>query len=331
MLRPVAAALLGAALSITAPAAGAQTVIKIGSPSVNDTIHHWMQSYKAAVEKAAPGRLTVEIYPASQLGPVPRMIEGAQLGSIEMVIVPADFLGGVDRRLTVVGAPGVFKDQMQGFKTMHDPEFVQPYASAAAAKGLQLLGSNCDSYSTFAFRTPVATLNDFAGKKVRILGSGFETEMLRRMKASPVVMTLGEVPTALQQGVLDGSKSGLVVFPAQKYQSVARYLVGTQESLLCTVKFASKAWFDKLPADLQKVLQEQAARVDVEEQSFAIEFTRSAMRQWQDGGGVVTEWSGEDRAEFAKRLQSVAEDVAAKDGSIRDIYSVMKRVARKFE
>ena len=58
----------------------------------------------AAVEKESGGRIKGEVYPASQLGPIPRQIEGAQFGAIQCVINPPEFFVGVDERYEVMTA-----------------------------------------------------------------------------------------------------------------------------------------------------------------------------------------------------------------------------------
>src|SRR5258706_1233539 len=89
MLRLLAAT-LGLLAVFAAGDAAAQTkiVVKIGSITMNDTVHNMMKVFKAKIEQRAGERITVEIYPASQLGAIPRQIEGVQLGTQEMLSAP---------------------------------------------------------------------------------------------------------------------------------------------------------------------------------------------------------------------------------------------------
>jgi TRAP-type C4-dicarboxylate transport system substrate-binding protein len=64
------------------PASAADFVMKFGTATINETQHQFIKFYKDEVEKASNGRIEVQIYPASQLGPIPREIEGVQLGNI---------------------------------------------------------------------------------------------------------------------------------------------------------------------------------------------------------------------------------------------------------
>src|SRR5688500_12612587 len=95
------AALVIASLPLAAPAVAAEFTMKFGTATFNDTQHQFIKFYKEALEKASGGRIEVAIYPRSELGPIPRMIDGLQLGTIEAYIGPADFYVGVDPRFGV--------------------------------------------------------------------------------------------------------------------------------------------------------------------------------------------------------------------------------------
>ena len=103
-------AVLGAVLGAL-PASAADFVMKFGTATINETQHQFIKFYKDEVEKASNGRIEVQIYPASQLGPIPREIEGVQLGNIQGYIGPVDFFVGVDPRFGVFSAPMLFRDE----------------------------------------------------------------------------------------------------------------------------------------------------------------------------------------------------------------------------
>src|SRR5580658_3710331 len=70
------------------PAAAADFVMKFGTATINETQHQFIKFYKEQVEQASGNRIEVQIYPASQLGPIPQEIQGVQLGSIQGYIGP---------------------------------------------------------------------------------------------------------------------------------------------------------------------------------------------------------------------------------------------------
>src|SRR5271154_6917603 len=142
-----AAALAG--LIPIVPAKAADFVMKFGTPTINDSQHQFLRLYKAQVEKASAGRIEVQIYPASQLGPAPREIEGVQLGDIQGFIAPVDFFVGVDPRYGVFSAPLVFRDDANTAATVHDPAIQQAMFDMVMPKrmvGIATLSLNSSNY-----------------------------------------------------------------------------------------------------------------------------------------------------------------------------------------
>src|SRR5271169_2956896 len=79
--------------------------MKITLATINDQIHAFAKNFAAALEKNSGGRIKPELYPASQLGPIPRQAEGVQFGAIQCQLVPPEFLVGIDERFEVMAAP----------------------------------------------------------------------------------------------------------------------------------------------------------------------------------------------------------------------------------
>src|SRR5258708_8290173 len=82
-------------------------VMKIGTPTVNDTPEAFVALFAPMVEKDSGGRIKIELYSASKLGPMAREIEGLQFGSIEGAIMPPEFFVGADKRFQVLPPPGL--------------------------------------------------------------------------------------------------------------------------------------------------------------------------------------------------------------------------------
>lgn len=325
-----AATLCAAALALTLSApAGAQTVIKIGSPTIKESVHHWMQNFEKRIEKRAGGRYDVQVYPASQLGSIPRMVEGAQLGTNELVMVPPDFLVGIDQRYQVLSAPGIFKDQAHGFRTVQDPEFKEAFWNIGETKGIKMIGMFCPADTNYATREPIRKIADFKGKKLRVFPSAMEREMMNRLGASAAPMSLSEVLPALQRGVLDGAKSGMVIFVAFKYQHTAKYVTRTNESLICVPTLASKIWFGKLSEADRKMILEEARANDDEMQPKSEKFNANIYDAWKKLGGELITFSEAEQAKFGDMMRSVGDEVVKGKPEVREMYELLKKVAAR--
>src|ERR1700678_2441516 len=193
-------------------------VMKLATATLNDGQHEWMKRFAAAIEKRSGGRIKAELYPASQLGSIPRMIEGTQLGSIQIWVGPPEFLVGVDQRFELLSVPGLFQNEQQALKTIADPEFSKAFLAVGANKGLIGASLFITGPAAFDMRAPMRRLADLKGKKVRVLASPFQMEQLTRLGGTGVPLSLGDVLPALQQGTLDGALGALPVFSALQYQ-----------------------------------------------------------------------------------------------------------------
>src|SRR6202034_42772 len=198
------------ALSLGAPSAQDKIyTMKISLPTLNDPSYFFAKSYAAALEKDSGGRIKPEIYPASQLGAIPRQIEGTQFGAIQCAVIPPEFFVGVDERFEVMAAPGLVNSMAQGQKVAADPEVEKLMFSLGANKGLHGVAMFMNSPQSVVSKTPIRHLADFKGKKLRVLASPFQMVPFGKLGTTPVAMTLGDVVPAIQQGAIDGAVGGI--------------------------------------------------------------------------------------------------------------------------
>ena len=209
------------ALTVSLGAASAQDKIytmKISLPTLNDPSYFFAKNYAAALEKDSGGRIKPEIYPASQLGAIPRQIEGTQFGAIQCAVIPPEFFVGVDERFELMAAPGLVSSMEQGQRVAADPEALKLMLGLGADKGLHGVALFMNSPSSVISKTPIRHLADFKGKKMRVLASKFQMPPIAPIRATPVAMTLADVVPAIQQGAVDGAVGGIVVWTPMHFQ-----------------------------------------------------------------------------------------------------------------
>jgi TRAP-type transport system periplasmic protein len=319
-------------LVLTQGAARAQDktyTMKITLATINDQIHAFVKNYAAALEKNSGGRIKTEVYPASQLGAIPRQTEGVQFGAIQCQVVPPEFLVGVDERFEVMAAPGLVLSMAQGQKLAADPEVLKLMLSLGADKGLHGVGLFMVNPAAIAAKTPIRTLADFKGKKVRIFASKFQSEAFDRLGATPVAMSLGDVLPALQQGAIDGAVASTAVFSAFHYQDAAKYVTETGQPAIFAVVEISKKWYDTLPSDLQQIIDKTAAQETVTVNPQAMEITENSRKAWEAGGGELLKLPPDQQQTFLQLLSSVGADVSAQKPLLNAAYKIVSDAAAR--
>jgi TRAP-type C4-dicarboxylate transport system substrate-binding protein len=309
----VALAMATALLASSSPAHAQDSktyVMKLSTATLNDTQHEWMKRFAAAVEKDSGGRIKPELYPASQLGSIPRQIEGAQFGSIQGWIGPPEFLVGVDERFEALSAPALFTSQAQDVRVIFDPPVRNMLLGLGANKGLMGIGLFPLGPSSVASKKAVRHFADFKGMKIRVLASPFQLEMVKRMDGSPVAMTLADVLPALQQGAIDGALSTITVFTTLHYGDAAKYSIEIGQPYVNTIAELSKKWFDALPADLQNILRDDGAKVSKDIIPWVNEFFASQQKVWTDKGGEMINLPADEQAAMIAKFASVGNDLS---------------------
>jgi TRAP-type C4-dicarboxylate transport system substrate-binding protein len=321
--------LLGSLSPTLVRAQTSPAILKLGTQTLNDSQHEWMKIFARLIETNSKGQIKVELYPASQLGTGPRMIEGTQFGAIQGFVGPPEFLAGVDSRFEVLGSPGLFKNAEHANRTLQEPEFNKAFLALGANKGLKGVGLFISGPTIFNMRSKTAKLSDLENKKIRVFAAAVQMEQIRKMKATPVPMPLGEVLPALQQGTIDGVMSVLPVLTALRYYDAAKYILESEQAMVSVVTVLSKIWYDKLPKELQAVIDDAGQKASIEVFPWAVDFIVKQRQVWQANGGEITRLSPDEQKQMSEMLLPIGAQVAAGKPDQAAIYEILRQSAQK--
>ena len=304
-------------------------VMKITLPTLNNSTHQFAKNYAAAIEKDSGGRIKPEIYPSSQLGAIPRQIEGTQFGAIQCVILPPEFFVGVDERFEVMAAPGLVNSMEHGQRLAADPAVRKLMLGLGADKGLHGVGFMMASPSSLISRTPVRHLADMKGKKYRVLASQFQTVPFGQLGANPVALTLGDVLPALQQGAIDGAVSALKNFVAMHFGDTSKYVTEIGQPAIFTVIELNKKWYNSLPPDLQQIVDKDGDRESLAVAPQALEIANGARKDWVDGGGELISLPPDEQASMLKTLMAAGKEVASAKPQVSAAFQIVTEAAQR--
>lgn len=305
---------LMAALLTPGPAAHAQDktfTMKLSTATINDTQHEWLKRFAALIEKNSGGRIKAEIYPASQLGSIPRQIEGVQFGSIQGWMGPPEFLVGVDERFEAPSSPGLFSSVDQVMKVFQDPPVQKMIYDFGTAKGLVGVGFAPIGPSSILSKKQVTKLDDLKGMKIRVLASQFQLELIRRMGGSPIAMTLADVLPGLQQGTIDGTLTTMTIYTTMRYYDAGKFVINTDQPYVNSIGVMSKKWMDTLPPDLQKVVSDAGAKVTAEITPYVKEFFAEQVKIFTTtGGGTISNLPKAEHDAMIAKVSTIGDDLS---------------------
>jgi TRAP-type transport system periplasmic protein len=303
--------------------------MKISLATLDDALHQYAKNYAAAVEKDSNGRIKPEVYPASQLGSIQRQAEAVQFGAIQCQIVAPDFLVGIDERFEVLAAPGLVTSWAAGQRLAADPALRSLMLGLGADKGLHGAGLFMAGPSSIIAVKPIRQLADFKGKKIRIFASQFESVAMQRLGAIPKPMTLADVLPALQDNSIDGAITSISNDNTMHYVNAAKYVTEIGQPFIFGIVEISRKWYDSLPADLQQIVDSDAASQAAAINPQAIQINDQARNAWTSGGGELVNLSNDEQSALLKIIASVGDEVSSTKPSLSAAYKVVTEAAQR--
>ncbi|MFD2794722.1 C4-dicarboxylate TRAP transporter substrate-binding protein [Promicromonospora vindobonensis] len=226
----------------------------------SEPFHQGFLDWAEAVEERTDGGLTIEVYPAAQLGVEEDIIEQIQGGANIGQNTDAARLGQYVEDIAVMNGP-YFADDLAEVERLAESETLQGYLDELEQQGLKVISFNwVQTHRHFFTNEPVDTPEDLDGLRIRTPGSPIWQESVRALGAEPVAMDFGEVYPGIQQGAVDGAELVYANIPGGNLQEVLSHASETGHILLINFEVVSSEWFDSLPTEYQEILVEEADR-----------------------------------------------------------------------
>ena len=320
-----------AAAAVVTPASAADFTLKWGVVTRGDMQEKFGHKLAEILPKATNGRVEVKVFPGGQLGNPAALLEGVQLGTIEGYENPADFFSGVDARYGTFSIPFLFRDTAHANKTLADPELNAYILDMAESKGLVGVNLAVAAESLyFGAKKPLRTLADFKGLKLRVNATPAERARMAALGATAVPMGLPEMITSLQNGVIDGTMSGISIYTNFNLHNVGKTLTETHDTLLISFGALSKAWLDKLPPDLRKIVVDEARKLQPWARQTAVDEVVELRGKWVEKGGEIITLPAADQAELEKRLKPIGAEVTKSDPVLKAFYDKLQATSAKY-
>ena len=315
------------ALGTIRPAQAADFTMKMGVVSAEDAETNYLRLIKEAVEPASRGRIQAQIYTRGQLGSQSASIQGLQLGTIEAFITPADFYSGIDPRMGVLSFPFLFKNRAHANRVLADPAVAEKISTMLDAKGIVGCGQVATADVRYMLRSQLHTVADFNGKKMRINGTDAERERFRRLGVTAVPMNLADMITALQNGTIDGSGSGITIWVNFNLETISKELLQVEDTLIISYCAMSKKWLDTMPADLRSMVIKQSRAQFEQGVKISDEFVASLTKKWEDRGAKTNHLSDAEQKDIYGKLNTVGDTVTQGKPELAAFYKELKAVS----
>jgi tripartite ATP-independent transporter DctP family solute receptor len=280
MFTVLAAAILSLVFSFSsgkllAANAGQPYVIRIADsqPETSTVVQH-IRMFGNLLSEKTNGRITIQIFGSGMMGPAPTVMQQVQMGAIDIYRCDASVIYdfGIDS-MKVLSLPYLFDSKEAAQKVLYGEvgdKFLKDVEDGKI--GFKPIGWIIEpARNLFLRNRKVTSIGDMKGLKIRTPESEIFLATMEAFGAAATPLSMGEVYTSIQTGVVDGAENTVDTFNINKFNEVCKYITLDAHNFnICPVVFSTKNW-EKLSADDQKLILDCWAEASHAYDSVAIE------------------------------------------------------------
>jgi TRAP-type C4-dicarboxylate transport system substrate-binding protein len=202
------------------------------------------------------GRLYVDYRPLAQLGGERDVISKVRMGAVQGMILSNVAAVNINPKFAFLSLPYLLESYEKLEKFRHNKELFDEFRTFALPQGLMTVDLTGYGSEGWATTQPVRTVEEARSINFRIAEAPVIADTFKAWGLKFTVMPWPDVAQALHTGVINGLDQTAITCSITKKFEVAKHFTEVNYIQGLFIHFINKRWFDKLPADLQKILIE---------------------------------------------------------------------------
>lgn len=302
-------------LAVTMPATAQQkTVLKaadvhvVGYPTVEA-----VERMGKKLEAATSGRLSIQMFPAMQLGGEKEMIEQAQVGALQFARISVGPVGTIVDELNVFNMPFVFRDVAHMRKVIDGPigeDMMNKISTNPQTRLIGLAWMDAGARSVYNVKRPIRSVDDLKGLKVRMMGNPIFVDTMNALGGNGIAMGMDQVYSALQTGVVDGAENNPPSYDSFGHFQLAKFYSLTEHLIIPEILvFSRRSWEAMSKAD-QDLIMKVSKEAQLEQRKLWDEREAVSMKKVKDSGIEVITFK--DKKPFQDAVKPVWEKYGGK-------------------
>ncbi len=320
----MAAGLCAFSIGVSTQAVANNIVLKAGhAASVSNTGHLALEHMGKQLAEKTDGRITIEIFPNSQLGSERELVESIQLGNVDMTFVSSAVLGGFNQEFFALDIPFIFTDRDSVYRVL-DGKIGQGLLDSLNKVGIKAVGYWENGFRQLTnSKKVIKTPDDLKGMKMRTMENEVHIAAWREEGANPAPLAFGELFTALQQGTFDAQEGPINLFYDMKFYEVQKFISKTNH--------VYSPWPVLINPDVYARFSDADKEIFTQVMKETTDYQRGLAQKADDAAVekmtevTITELTPEEQAAFADKMGPIYDLVKKKIGA--DIVdSIIKEV-----
>ncbi|CEP67370.1 TRAP dicarboxylate transporter [Moorella glycerini] len=269
------------------------------------------QKLAELVAQKSNGKIEIKVFPNGTIGDQRALVEGMQLGTIDMSINDAGLLSNFDPKWGICDLPYLWKSY-EHVRNVEDGEVGKTLQQGLLSKGIRSLGWMDSGFRNLFVNKEIRNLQDLKGMKIRVPEAPVYVKTFQLLGANPTVIPWGEVYTSLQTKVVEGFEQPNEATFTNKMYEVTKYIVKTGHLYtVLSINISEKTW-QKLSPEEQKIIADAAKEASAYGRKLAEELDSQYGQKLVEKGMKVIEVN---KDEFQKAVQPLWKEYGDKVGA----------------
>lgn len=283
------------------------------------TMDKQAQKFKEVCETMSNGRLEITIYPASQLGKMPEILDGVSMGMIDLAFETISWLSQFNKDINFFGAPFLTETVEQITEHPHLQEVLDEVRVKNNIRVVALAGVR-PKMNLWTKSKPVRTLEELQGVKLRVPPVKAYVDVWNGMGAIAVTIPFSELYMALAQNVVDGMVHNASQIKDQKFDELLKYATILNFKPVINAIMINEQKYQSLPPDLQKILVEATKQSGAYYDQLILTQEKQAWDEMKKAGLQVYEV---DRGPWFKKANEVLRKTEENGGWSKGLLDTM--------
>lgn len=278
------------------------------------------------VKERSNGTIQIDVYPNSALGGEREILEGMQLGTVDMCVVSTAPVANFSQAWYVFDMPYLFTDLETTYEVL-DGEIGKELGDMLKDSGFVNLAYWQNGFFNIITKEQVIHPQDLSGMTIRCFENPIHSAYFSLCGANAVPAPWGEVYTMLQNGTIDGCTTSYTFIYNTQLDEVAGYVANTHQVYAVAPLMMSTIAWNKLSADQQQIIMDCAAEARDYERSQCNDSEEQQMAELTEKGMVL---SDVDRNEWAEFMAPIKDQFVGEGKYIStELYDSIKAVTSK--
>ncbi len=275
------------------------------------------REFAEKVFEKSEGRIKVEVHANGELGSEIATMEDLLDGKIQMQRVDVSTLTKYNSDYGMLMLPYLYTDYEQMFRVLESDycyDFMNP-------KDLNFVGLAWYTPGARSFYTtdkPITKLEDLQGLDIRIMSNNFMADYITLLGANPVKLSLSEVNTAFENGVIDGAENNIETYVSEGHYKYAKYITLDKHMRSPQLMVINKDFYNSLSKEDQQLLYKCAKDSSLYQRKLWKRTEQDWIKQAEEHGATFITLSDEEISKFQEKSVEFYEQFVGEKSKLLD-------------